>query len=158
MPVSLPDAAFSPPQPLAAASNAPAVVAGGPKAILRLEGAAVLAAASAAYAQLGAGWPLFAILFLTPDVSMLGYLFGRRIGAASYNLGHSYVLPAALGLFGVWLSQHLPVALSLIWVAHIGFDRMLGYGLKYPTDFGHTHLGVVGRTRGDAGRAASAGA
>jgi hypothetical protein len=125
------------------------VVTAAPKAILRLEGAAVLAAASAAYAQVGTGWVLFALLFLVPDVSMLGYLIGRRFGAVTYNLGHSYILPVTLGALGVVLSQPLSVALSLIWVAHIGFDRMLGYGLKYTTAFGHTHLGVVGKLKGN---------
>jgi hypothetical protein len=132
------------PEGRAASAPAEGVVTGAPKAILRLEGAAVLAAASAAYAQTDTGWVLFALLFLVPDVSMLGYLVGRRVGAAAYNLGHSYVLPVMLGVIGVLLSQHLIVALFLIWMAHIGFDRMLGYGLKYATAFGHTHLGVVG--------------
>ncbi len=80
---------------------------------------------------------------------MLGYLMGRRIGTVIYNLGHSYILAVTLGAVGLLLSQNLLVALSLIWVAHIGFDRMLGYGLKYPTAFGHTHLGVVGKLKRD---------
>jgi Domain of unknown function (DUF4260) len=132
----------------AASPPADGVVTGAPKAILRLEGAAVLAAASAAYSQLEMSWMLFALLFLVPDVSMLGYLIGRQIGATLYNLGHSYVLPMAFGAVGVLLSQPLLAELSLVWVAHIGFDRMLGYGLKYPTAFGHTHLGVAGKLRG----------
>jgi hypothetical protein len=120
---------------------------GAPKLILRLEGAAVLGVASVAYAQLGGGWGLFALLFLVPDLSMLGYLAGPRIGAAGYNVGHSYLGPVALGVIGLIGGQHLLPALALIWAAHIGFDRMLGYGLKYATAFGHTHLGVVGRAR-----------
>ncbi|WP_304177987.1 DUF4260 domain-containing protein [Phenylobacterium aquaticum] len=114
---------------------------GGPKAILRLEGGVVLAVAAAAYSQAGSGWMLFALLFLVPDVSMLGYLAGRRIGAVGYNLGHSYLGPAALGAYGLWSATPLAVSVALIWVAHIGFDRMLGYGLKYATGFKHTHLG-----------------
>jgi hypothetical protein len=135
----------------AAAPEAPATsggfVVGAPKAILRLEGAAVLAASLAAYSRFGADWVLFAALFLVPDLSMLGYFAGRRIGAVSYNLAHSYVLPIALATAGIALSRHGLPALSLIWVAHIGFDRMLGYGLKYPTAFGHTHLGLVGKMK-----------
>ena len=123
-------------------------VTAAPKAILRLEGAAVLAAASAAYAQVGTGWALFALLFLVPDLSMFGYLLGRRIGAAAYNLGHSYVLPVILAAASYLPSQHHLLGPALIWVAHIGFDRLLGYGLKYPTAFGHTHLGVVGKRKG----------
>ena len=125
-------------------------VTAAPKAILRLEGATVLAAALAAYAQVGTGWALFALLFLVPDVSMLGYLLGRRIGAAAYNLGHSYVLPLILAASSYLPAQHHLLALALIWVAHIGLDRLLGYGLKYATAFGHTHLGMVGTLKGQA--------
>ncbi len=117
-------------------------VGGAPRIILRLEGAAALAVASAAYARVGDGWVMFALLFLAPDISMLGSLAGRRIGAVAYNLGHSYLPPAALAACGLFISQPLLLSLSLIWVAHIGFDRMLGYGLKYDTAFGHTHLRV----------------
>ena len=122
-------------------------VSAAPKVILRVEGALVLAAACAAYARFGGGWGLFALMFLTPDLSMLGYLAGRKVGAVGYNIGHSYILPTALGATGIVLAQPLLVSLALIWIAHIGFDRMLGYGLKYPTAFGHTHLGVVGALR-----------
>jgi hypothetical protein len=116
-------------------------VMGAPKIILRLEALAVLVGASAAYAQFGNGWLFFAILFLVPDISMLGYLIGKKTGAATYNIGHSYILPALIGAFGVAFSQPIAVAIALIWIAHIGFDRLLGYGLKYDTAFAHTHLG-----------------
>lgn len=114
---------------------------GGPKAILRLEGGVVLAVAAAAYAQTSGGWLLFAVLFLVPDISMFGYLAGRRIGAIGYNLGHSYLGPAALAAYGLWSATPLALSIALIWVAHIGFDRLMGYGLKYATAFKHTHLG-----------------
>ena len=127
-------------------------VTAAPFAILRIEGALALAAACAAYAKVSGGWVLFVLLFLAPDLSMLGYLVGRKIGATSYNIGHSYILPAFLAAIGIALVQPILVSLALIWVAHIGFDRMLGYGLKYPTAFGHTHLGVVGKLRGDGRR------
>ncbi|RVT43810.1 DUF4260 domain-containing protein [Sphingobium algorifonticola] len=113
----------------------------GPKTILRLEGAVVLALASALYEQTGSGWTLFAAMFLIPDLSMLGYLVNRRVGASVYNLGHNCILPCLLGLYGVMASQPLFLSLALIWVAHVGFDRMVGYGLKYDTGFQHTHLG-----------------
>jgi len=104
---------------------------GGVRLLLRLEGLVVLAAALAGYSQLGAGWGAFAIAFLLPDLSWLGYLAGPRQGAAAYNVAHSYLGPVAL-------------ALGLVWCAHIGFDRMLGYGLKYASGFGATHLGRLG--------------
>jgi hypothetical protein len=121
---------------------------GAPNLILRLEAAAVMAASLAAYAREGEGWLLFAVLFLVPDLSMLGYLGGRKLGAAAYNAAHSYLIPAALGAAGLVLSQPILVAIALIWVAHIGFDRMLGYGLKYEIAFGHTHLGTRGKAAG----------
>lgn len=122
-------------------------VTGAPRALLRLEGLAMLAAATAAYAQTGQGWGLFAALLLLPDIFMLGYLANSRVGAATYNLGHSYALPAALGAFAFWLASPLPTALALIWLAHVGMDRAMGYGLKYPDAFHHTHLGGKGSER-----------
>jgi hypothetical protein len=124
----------------AAIPGAVGTVAGAPKIILQLEAAVVLAAASIAYAQIGRGWAIFALLFLVPDFSMLGYLGGRKLGASIYNLAHTYMLPAALAAYGLFQSQPLALDVALIWIAHIGFDRLLGFGLKYPTAFGHTHL------------------
>lgn len=88
-------------------------------------------------------WWLFGLLLLAPDVSMLGYLAGRGVGAAVYNVFHSYPLPAVLGGFGLLAGAPLAVAVALVWFAHIGMDRMLGYGLKYGTGFKDTHLGRV---------------
>lgn len=116
-------------------------VTGTPNLVLRAEGLAVLIAASAAYHQTGAGWPLFAVLFLAPDIFMLGYLVNRRIGAAAYNLGHTYLVPAAIAALGVWMQGPTVIGIALIWIAHIGFDRMVGYGLKYATGFKVSHLG-----------------
>jgi hypothetical protein len=119
-------------------------VRGVPRALLRVEGGVVLAVSVAFYVLGGGGWGLFAVLFLVPDVSMLGYFAGPVVGAAAYNAGHSYVVPAVLGAVGVLGGYPLAVLLALIWVAHIGFDRLVGYGLKYGTAFGDTHLGRVG--------------
>jgi Domain of unknown function (DUF4260) len=117
----------------------------GVRTLLRLEGLAVLIAALLAYAQLGAGWGAFALLFLLPDLSLLGFLAGPRVGAAAYNAAHSYLGPVALlaaAALGEW-----PVALAagLIWCAHIGLDRLLGFGLHAASGFGATHLGRIGR-------------
>ena len=81
------------------------------------------------------------LLFLTPDVSFLGYLAGPRTGSLVYNSVHTYVVPLALGIAGVIADSGVPIQVALIWSAHIGFDRLLGYGLKYPTAFEDTHLG-----------------
>jgi hypothetical protein len=126
----------------AGAGSSPA----GVRAILRVEGAAVFAAAIALYAHAGFSWPLFALLILAPDLAMLPYLIGPRAGAAAYNLFHTYALALPLALAGCWLVSSIALALGLIWIAHIGMDRMLGYGLKYDSGFSDTHLGRVGRT------------
>ena len=122
-----------------------AAVSGGPKYLLRAEGLAVLALAAALYWRGGFSWILFAVLFLVPDVSMLGYLINPRVGAVCYNAVHTYVGPLLLALIGLFANVPICVATALIWVAHIGFDRLLGYGLKYPTAFTDTHLGKIGR-------------
>ena len=124
--------------------------------LLRLDGLAVAVAAIAAFAATGGNWWLFALLILTPDLAMLGLLAGEKTGATIYNWAHSYILPIILGAAGYFggLGWLLPVA--LIWVAHIGIDRAVGYGLKYPHAIDHTHLGVMGKTK-KAQRLANAG-
>jgi hypothetical protein len=111
-----------------------------PGVLLRMEGASILALSLCLYHSTGARWWIFAALFLWPDLSMLGYLISVRLGSSFYNLVHTYFLPLALaGLAGLeHRTEMLPFA--FIWFAHIGFDRALGYGLKYPTFFKDTHL------------------
>jgi hypothetical protein len=123
----------------------PGSVATGPRLLLRLEGLAVLTLSVALYRETSAGWMWFAILFLTPDVSMLGYLRGPRLGALLYNSAHTYFAPLAIATIAYLAPASALWPAVFIWTAHIGFDRLLGYGLKYPTAFGHTHLGTVGR-------------
>lgn len=114
---------------------------------LRIEGLAAFAAALAAYFALGGGWVFLLLLFLAPDLSMVGYLGGRRIGALAYNLFHSYALPVAL-LGAAWASAgDLLLRAALVWIAHVGLDRALGYGLKLESGFRDTHLGRIGRDR-----------
>ena len=120
-------------------------VAGGVRALLRLEGLAAFAAALALYMHAGFFWPVFALLFLAPDLAMLAYLTGPRAGAVGYNLAHTYALAVALTLAGFLGGAPAATAGGLIWIAHLGFDRALGYGLKYPTGFGDTLLGRRGR-------------
>jgi hypothetical protein len=121
--------------------------AGWPRLLLRLEGAFILAAATWAYGWLGQSWWLFAALLFVPDLSMVAYAAGPRAGAALYNAVHALILP----LIGLCVASRLGRAdlagLGLIWLAHIGLDRGLGYGLKYGSGFGDTHLGVIGRLR-----------
>ena len=115
------------------------------KHILRLESAAALLAAVVFYYLNDHSWVLFAICFLLPDLSMLGYLTGPAPGAAVYNAFHNYGAPLVLGVTCALLGNELGIALATIWFAHIAFDRVLGYGLKLGTGFQDTHLGRIGR-------------
>ncbi len=112
---------------------------------LRLEAFAAFASATAIYGWNGFAWPIFAALFLAPDVAMLAYFAGPRAGALAYNLAHSAAFALAVTLAGFFCGSDLAVTLGLIWIAHIGIDRALGYGLKYPTGFHDTHFGRIGR-------------
>ncbi|CAA9462891.1 MAG: hypothetical protein AVDCRST_MAG28-3608 [uncultured Rubrobacteraceae bacterium] len=114
-----------------------------PAALLRVEGAAMLAGSVLLYWLHGGSWWMFVLLLLTPDASMLGYLAGPRVGAAAYNAFHAYPLPAAVGIVGLLAGSPLAVGVALVWFAHIGMDRAIGYGLKYPSAFGDTHMGRV---------------
>jgi hypothetical protein len=87
-------------------------------------------------------------LFLVPDLSFAAYLAGPRTGAIVYNAAHSYLLPVALMTAGFALPEPLILSIAMIWLAHIGIDRALGYGLKYEAGFGFTHLGRIGRNKG----------
>lgn len=115
--------------------------------LLRSEGAVVALASVAAYAHLGASWWLFAACWLLPDLSILGYLAGPCWGARCYNAFHTYILPAVLAGSAIGLHAHGLLPIVLIWANHIGVDRALGYGLKYATGFGWTHLGRTGHAR-----------
>ncbi|NIZ14275.1 DUF4260 domain-containing protein [Phaeobacter sp. HF9A] len=87
------------------------------------------------------------LVFFAPDLSFLGYLLGRRIGAFCYNLVHIYAFGVVTLTFGHLLQMPLLWEMGVLWLAHSGFDRMLGYGLKTPLGFEVTHLGRIGRSR-----------
>jgi hypothetical protein len=119
-------------------------VTGEPLAWLRFEGGEVFLLSILLYGESGASWWRFLILLLVPDLAMAGYWLSARWGAILYNLAHSYVGPAALAGLAMSGSHRTWLPYALIWSAHIGMDRALGYGLKYPDAFKHTHLGWVG--------------
>ena len=108
---------------------------------LQFEGVAIAALAITAFAQTGASWWLFGLLILAPDLAMLGYLAGKRSGAILYNLAHSYVGPVLIVLDYFLSGAAWTLPLAYIWIAHIGIDRAIGYGLKYASGFKATHLG-----------------
>jgi hypothetical protein len=111
-----------------------------PRILLRTEGGAVAVAAIAVYFHEGYPWWLFVALILAPDLSMIGYAGGLRVGAATYNAAHTYAFPVVLTAVGLLGGADLAVEIGLIWLAHIGVDRAIGYGLKYPSGFKDTHL------------------
>jgi Domain of unknown function (DUF4260) len=123
----------------------PPAVAGAPRILLRIEGACIFAIAIVLYSRLGENWWLFAILFLAPDLSFLGYLAGARVGAIAYNALHTIAGPILLAVAALFVPYEPAMAVALIWLAHCGIDRALGYGLKYQAGFGFTHLGRIGR-------------
>jgi hypothetical protein len=130
------------------------IVTGNIKLILRAEGLALFLASLFAYHILGGNWWMFAALILVPDLSFIGYVFGPKVGSIAYNALHSTIGPLLLASLGWWLDEgstmiHILRDLSsftaLIWLAHIGFDRAVGYGLKYASAFKDTHLGAIGK-------------
>ena len=122
-------------------------VTGGLRTLLRLEGLTLFVGMTLLYAVWDGSWWVYAILFLVPDLSFAAYLAGPRIGAIIYNAAHSYMAPVTLMTTGFALSSPLVLSIAMIWLAHIGIDRALGYGLKYSSGFGFTHLGRIGRAR-----------
>ncbi len=111
-----------------------------PAVLLRVEGAVSLALCLYCYHAIGVPWGWFLLLFLWPDLSMLGYLANVRMGANFYNLAHTATFPIALAGFAYARHSSAALSFAVIWMAHIQFDRALGYGLKYPTFFKDTHL------------------
>ena len=124
----------------------PGVVTGHPRLILRSEGGVLLIASLIAFAATDEKWWLVPALLFLPDVFMAGYARSSRVGAQLYNLAHSYPVPAVVGGLALWQDAVLLQAVTVLWLAHIGMDRLLGYGLKYDDSFTHTHLGTIGRS------------
>jgi uncharacterized protein DUF4260 len=112
-----------------------------PEILLRIEGAFDLALSLIFFEAIQGNWLLFILLLLAPDLAMLGYLRGARLGTVCYNLVHTLVGPLLIVAYAYLTKSLWLLPYALIWTAHIGLDRMLGFGLKYPTRFGDTHLG-----------------
>ncbi len=113
---------------------------------LRFEGLAVLVLSLSLYGRSKSSWWLFALLLLTPDIAMTFYLINARAGSIAYNIVHSYVLPLCGVAIAGYIGKSSLLPFVWIWTTHIGMDRALGYGLKYPSSFRRTHLGTVGKT------------
>lgn len=113
----------------------------------RVEGAVVFLSSIAILVSLGAEWSwwLVVLVFFAPDISFGAYLLGPKVGSIGYNIAHVYALGATLLALGLSMDLITASLLGALWLAHSGFDRMLGYGLKAPEGFTKTHLGVIGR-------------
>jgi hypothetical protein len=112
----------------------------GVRALLQAEGLPIFVAGAVAFGALGGPWLAFVPLLLVPDLSMVGYLRDTRLGALTYNVGHNLVTAGALLGLGLGLNVNWLAIAGSVTLAHIGMDRLLGYGLKYPTTFRDTHL------------------
>ncbi|RYY03154.1 MAG: DUF4260 family protein [Gammaproteobacteria bacterium] len=115
--------------------------------LLRLEGLAIFAFSLMAYEFMGFPWGFFILIFLVPDLSLLAYFQSPRIGAIAYNTTHSYILPLMLFAYGFFVSSSSADKVAIVWIAHIGFDRALGFGLKYSRGFRYTHFGKLGHRK-----------
>ncbi len=111
-----------------------------PNLLLRAEGGILFVVSILLYGETDASWILFVLLVLAPDLSMLAYLLGVRAGTIVYNVFHVLVPPLLLIALSILAKQYWLLPYGLIWTAHIGIDRLLGFGLKYPTQFRDTHL------------------
>jgi hypothetical protein len=111
--------------------------------ILHIEGLTIFLAAIYLYYLLSTNWILFVVLLLVPDISMIGYVKNTRLGAITYNLVHNYALALIVSALGVLIQNNLVTSSGMILLAHVGMDRLLGFGLKYPTNFKETHLQKV---------------
>src|SRR4029450_8566395 len=146
-----PSAAFAPPHAPLTSPGGAGVVTGLPLLLLRSEGVAPPAMATPLYGRYGRSWWLFVALLPAPDLGLLGNLRSRQAGAVAYDLTHTYLPPATLGVTGVVTGSGLAVALALVWFAHIGTDRALGLGLQYPDGSGRTHLRETRQRQNGAG-------
>jgi hypothetical protein len=126
------------------ATESTGAVTGGLRTLLRLEGLTLFAGMTVLYAVWDGSWWVYAILFLVPDLSFAAYLAGPQVGAIVYNAAHSYLAPVTLMITGFAITSPLILSIAMIWLAHIGIDRALGYGLKYSSGFPFTHLGRIG--------------
>jgi hypothetical protein len=128
-----------------ASAETPGAVTGGVRTLLRLEGIALFVGMTLLYYVWDGSWWVYVLLFFVPDLSFAAYLSGPRFGALVYNAAHSYLAPMAMMTGGFATASPLLLSIAMIWLAHIGFDRALGYGLKYASGFGFTHLGRIGK-------------
>ena len=112
----------------------------------RAEGLALLGYFAFKFTTLGVAWWWLPLLLFSFDISIIGYLFGNKVGAFVYNLGHTSILAVGLLLLGYFYPAVKAYDMvGFLWLAHIGMDRAFGFGLKTYSGFRHTHLGMIGK-------------
>ncbi len=117
-------------------------------ATLKLEGLGLFLCVLFFYNSLYPGnWGVFWALFFVPDVSFAAYLISKKFATVAYNVCHHQGLFALLLIVGYWLANDWVMKVSLIFLAHSNFDRIMGYGLKFQDSFDHTHLGWIGKSK-----------
>jgi len=132
--------------PLEIRIHSETVRVGNMKNLLKLEELALFFLGIYLFSELAYSWWVFWVLLLAPDLGALGYLGGSRIGAATYNFTHHKGIAVAAYLAGAVLGSQILLLAGVITLAHSSIDRVVGYGLKYPDSFDHTHLGWIGKT------------
>lgn len=110
------------------------------KNIIKIEGLFIFLAGIYFYNMFSGNWILFMLLIFVPDISIVGFLKNKKLGTITYNLSHNYILAIILLLVGFILGKPILTSLGLIVFSHVGIDRFLGYGLKYPSSFKDTHI------------------
>jgi hypothetical protein len=118
------------------------------KNLIKIEELFLFVLALFLFSALDFGWGWYALLFFAPDLSMVGYLANPRLGAWTYNLIHHKGLAVALYVLGSLLTAPWLMFAGTILLGHSSFDRVFGYGLKYPDAFQNTHLGRIGKQNG----------
>ena len=113
--------------------------------LIKLESLALFVLGIFLFSTLEVAWWWFLVLLLTPDLSMIGYVAGSKIGAALYNVVHHKGVGIGIYILGAPMSSQLAMLIGVILFAHSAFDRIFGYGLKYTDAFQHTHLGWIGK-------------
>lgn len=115
------------------------------KTIIKLEELGLFILGIYLFSLLNYQWWWFLVLILAPDLSMIGYAFGDKIGAYAYNFVHHKGIAVVLYLIGMYCSNNVVELIGIILFAHASMDRIFGYGLKYEKGFKFTHLGEIGK-------------
>ena len=115
------------------------------KTVIKLEEIGMFLFGIYLFSLLNYAWWWFFVLILAPDIAMIGYLFGNKMGSISYNVFHHKGIAILIYLMGIYVQNSLLQLIGIILFSHASLDRMLGYGLKYKTGFKFTHLGEIGK-------------